>query len=93
MIQVTENIRIAKADERNLQLEVLRQIKTKDGMVEKWCADGFYGDLKSALLGAVRRYGLTLADEDLDIKYAIKCLIDLEQRISSKIKEIKENGI
>ena len=85
MIQITDKIRITKCDKLNLQLEVLEPVNKKDGTVAyEWKWNGYYGDLKSAINGALKYCLMELATED------IKTLSELVEHIDTIDKELKK---
>lgn len=56
MIYINDTLRITKLDEVNLQLEQYRTYSLRDGTVKhSWKRVGYYGDLKTALLGALSK--------------------------------------
>ena len=85
MIQITDKIRITRLDKLNLQLEVLEPVNKKDGTVAyEWKWKGYYGDLKSAIGGALKYCLMELATED------ISTLSELIERIDNIDKELKK---
>lgn len=85
MIQITDKIRITRFDKLNLQLEVLEPVNKKDGTVAyEWKWNGYYGDLKSAIGGALKYCLMELSTED------IKTLSELVERIDNIDKELKK---
>jgi hypothetical protein len=85
MIQITDKIRITRLDDKNLQLEEYRKVvnkKTKEERFE-WCWLGYYGDLKTAIGGALK-YCLALLAKD-----EISTLSELIERIDNIEKELK----
>lgn len=85
MIQITDKIRITRIDKLNLQVEVLEEVNKKDGSVaNEWKWHGYYGDLKSAINGALKYCLMELATED------IKTLSELIERIDNIEKELKK---
>lgn len=84
MIQINNKLRIVKNDEKNLAIEELRTITSeKKGSHEEWCWCGYYGDVKSALLGVLKHSLLDSAEEELDIQGLIKKIEVVEQEILS----------
>ena len=85
MIKVSENIRIVRTDEKNLQIEEYRKVinkKTKEERYE-WCWLGYYGDLRTAIGGVLKHCLMSLADEE------ITTLSQLIERIDEVEKELK----
>ena len=84
MIYINEKLRISKFDENNLQIEEYRKginPKTKEEVWKwKWC--GYYGDLKTALLGVLKYKLFECVEEELDL-----------QEVLSKIEEARQNII
>lgn len=88
MIYITEELRIVRLDSLNLTIEEFRDVEKKDGTTKKeWKAEGFYGTLKQALLGAMRRLTFDLTKEDIELKYAISRINDIEEKIEKAFKE------
>lgn len=86
MIQITDKIRITRLDEKNLQVEEYRKKidpKTKSERYA-WCRLGYYGDLKSAIGGALKYCLMELATED------VSTLSHLIERIGNIEKELKK---
>lgn len=82
MIQINDKLRIVKADERNLVIEQLRTVTSeKKGSHDEWCWCGYYGTLKSALLGILHKQLFESTDEKLRIE-------DVVARIEKAEKEI-----
>ena len=85
MIQINDKIRITRLDKINLQLEVLEPVNKKDGTVAyEWKWNGYYGDLKSAIGGALKYCLMELTTEE------IKTLSELIERIDNIDKELKK---
>ena len=85
MIQINDKIRIVKIDKLNLQLETLEEVHKKDGTVaNEWKWNGYYGDLKSAINGALKYCLMELATED------ITTLSELIEHIDNIDKELKK---
>lgn len=84
MIQITEKLRIRQADDKNLVIEELRDVTNKNSQTtnKQWCWCGYYGDLKTALLGVLHKVLLDSAEEKLQIK-------DVLQKIESVENDIK----
>ena len=90
MIYINEKLRIKKLDERNLQLEEYRLIinpKTKEEIFAwKWC--GYYGDLKSACLGALSKIMFDYVEEEATLKEVL-AKIDLARE---QVVKAVQNG-
>ena len=85
MIQINDKIRIVRFDKLNLELQEYRKKvdpKTKNERYD-WCRVGYYGDLKSAINGALKYCLMELATED------ISTLSELIERIDNIDKELK----
>ena len=67
MIQINENIRITRVDDRNLQVEEYRKIVDIKKKTERydWCWIGYYGDLSSAFCGVLKHCSTKLVDEEI----------------------------
>ena len=91
MIQITEKLRIVKADDKNLALEELRDVTNKKSQTanKKWCWCGWYGDLRTALLGALHKQLFDSAEE-LQVKDVIEKIESVEKNIKN-IKVGEEN--
>lgn len=87
MIQITEKLRIVKADDKNLALEELRDVTNKKSQTtnKQWCWCGWYGDLKTALIGALHKQLFDSAEEELQIKD----LIERIEKVENYIKNMK----
>lgn len=86
MIQINDKIRIARFDKLNIELQEYRKKvdpKTKNERYD-WCRVGYYGDLKSAIGGALKYCLMELSNED------IKTLSELIERIDDIDKELKK---
>lgn len=86
MIQINDKIRIVRFDKLNLELQEYRKKvdpKTKNERYD-WCKVGYYGDLKSAINGALKYCLMELATEE------IKTLSELIERIDNIDKELKK---
>ena len=86
MIQINEKIRIVRFDKLNLELQEYRKKvdpKTKNERYD-WCRVGYYGDLKSAINGALKYCLMELATEE------ISSLSHLIERIDNIDKELKK---
>ena len=82
MIQINNKLRIIKNDEKNLAIEELRTITSeKKGSHEEWCWWGYYGSLKSALLGVLDKLLFDSAEEELTIKDIVRKIEQAEKEI------------
>ena len=94
MIYINEKIRIRKLDDgKNLQLEEYRQIgdcrfTKQSGGKWYWC--GYYGDLKSALLGALSKQLFDSVDDELDLKDIVSKIDDARAEIVKAIKGVNK---
>ena len=91
MIQITDKIRITRLDKLNLQLEVLEPVNKKDGTIaNEWKWNGYYGDFKSAIGGALKYCLMSLADEEIDdLKQIIKRIDEIGKELKG---EYNKNG-
>ena len=94
MIYINNTLRIRKLDDgKNLQLEEYREGKdTHKGKAStkwRWC--GYYGDLKSALLGALSKQLFDSAQNEMTIKEVISKIDKARADIIQAIGELK-NG-
>lgn len=82
MIQITEKLRIRRADDKNLVIEELRTISSeKKGDHDEWCWCGFYGTFKSALLGVLHKRLFESVKEELQLKDCIAKINEIEKEI------------
>ncbi len=88
MIYINEKLRISKCDNLNLQIEEYRKginPKTKEEVWSwKWC--GYYGDLKTALLGVLSKKLFDSVDEELTLKELVSKIDEARQEIINAIK-------
>lgn len=84
MIYITDTLRISKLDDNCLQLEEYKAVTSKKHgtTVKKWCRLGYYGDIRSALVGALKKQLFDTANEELQLK-------DLIERIDIAVKNIE----
>lgn len=87
MIQITEKLRIRRADDRNLVIEEFRDVTDPKAKTtnKQWCWCGYYGDLKTALIGVLHKSLLDSAEEELQVKDVIKRI----ESVENDIKNIK----
>ena len=93
MIYINDHLRIKVLDARNLQLEEYREPdpenqKRKDDK-PKWFLCGYYGDLKSALLGALSKRLFDCAQNEMTIKEVIPKIDEARADIIRAIGELK----
>lgn len=86
MIQITDKIRITRLDKVNLELQEYRKKVDPKTKTERyaWCRLGYYGDLKSAINGALKYCLNELTTEE------IFTLSELVERIDTIDKELKK---
>ena len=95
MIYINSTLRIRRLDPKCLQLEEYhkpdpKKPKTKDDTPKwRWC--GYYGDLKSALLGALSKQLFDSAQNEMTIKEVIAKIDEVRAEIIQAIGELK-NG-
>lgn len=93
MIYINEKLRISKLDEYNLQLEEYRKginPKTKEEVWSwKWC--GYYGDLRTACLGALSKIMFDYAEEELPLKEVLAKIDLAREQIANAVKGV-QNG-
>ena len=89
MIYINEKLRISKFDEHNLQLEEYRKGVnpfTKEEVWNwKWC--GYYGDLKTALLGALKYKLFASVEEELDLQEVLAKIEEARQSIINAVEQ------
>lgn len=90
MIYINETLRIKKLDDKNLELEEYRKVvnpKTKEeSFAWKWC--GYYGDLRSALCGALSKRLFDGADEELSLKELVAKIDEAREQVVNAVKNI-----
>lgn len=93
MIYINEKLRISKLDERNLELQEYRKgvnPKTKEEVWSwKWC--GYYGDLRTACLGALSKIMFDYADEEMTLKEVLAKIDEAREQIANAVKGV-QNG-
>ena len=90
MIYINDNLRIKKLDDRNLELQEYRKgvnPKTKEE-VWSWRFCGYYGELKSACLGALSKIMFDYAEEETTLKEVL-AKIDLARE---QVVKAVQNG-
>lgn len=89
MIKVSENIRIVRTDEKNLQIEEYRKVinkKTKEERYE-WCWIGYYGDLRTAIGGVLKHCLMSLANEEIsNLKALMQRIDEVEKELKGRVK-------
>ena len=91
MIQINERIRIVRIDKLNLELQEYRLVIDKKTKAERqdWCRVGYYGDLKSAIGGAIKYFAMELADEDLNgWKSVMQRLDEIDKELKGATKYV-----
>ena len=85
MIQINNKLRIRQADDKNLALEELKDVTSKKSQTtnKKWRWCGWYGDLRTALLGALHKQLFDSAEEELEIKDLVKRIETAENNIKN----------
>ena len=91
MLQINDKLRIRRTDDKNLVIEEYNDKivnpKTKEITSGwKWC--GYYGDLKTALNGVLKKELMDSVKEELQIKDIITRIEKVENDIKN-MKEIK----
>lgn len=83
MIYITDDIRISKVDENCLQIEIRKPVISKNTKktTMQWKWFGYYGSLKDALKGALKKQLFDLTEDELQAE-------DLFERI-----EIAEHNV
>lgn len=91
MIQITEKLRIRRADDKNLVIEELRDVTSQNSQTtnKQWCWCGYYGDVKTALLGVLHKSLLDSAEEELQVKDVIAKIEAVENDIKN-MKVVEE---
>ena len=95
MIYINDKLRIRKLDDRNLQLEEYRKPSEKSGTIkentEKWRWCGYYGDLKSALLGALTKQLFDSVENELTLKDVVSRIDEARADIITAIDKLKNS--
>lgn len=83
MIQITEKLRIVKADDKNLALEELRDVTNKKTQTtnKQWCWCGYYGSIRSALLGCMDKLLIDSAEDNITVKDLISKIDNIKEQI------------
>ena len=94
MIYINSTLRIRRLDPKCLQLEEYhkpdpKKPKTKDD-TPKWYRCGYYGDLKSALLGALTKQLFDSVSNEMTIKEVVSVIDKARGEIISAIEGVKE---
>lgn len=88
MIQINDKLRIRRFDDKNFVVEQLRDVenlKTKT-TTKKWIWCGYYGDVKTALVGVLHKCLFDSEEEKLELK-------DILNKIESVVNDIKNMEI
>lgn len=87
MLQINDKLRVRRIDDKNLALEELKNVTSKKSQTtnKQWCWCGWYGDLRTALLGALHKQLFDSAEEELEIKG----LIERIEKVENYIKNMK----
>ncbi|MBQ9728200.1 MAG: hypothetical protein IJV85_01245 [Clostridia bacterium] len=95
MIYINNTLRIRRLDPNCLQLEEYRKPDEKSGTTKdnaaKWRRCGYYGDIKTALLGALSKQLFDCAKNEMTIKEVIAKIDEARAEIIQAIGELK-NG-
>ena len=92
MIYINDKLRISKVDERCLQIEKYKTVEKKENgrktgeILNRWEWAGFYGDIKSALIGVLRKQLFDSTDEELTLKQLIEKIDAAENEILKAVK-------
>lgn len=91
MIYINDTLRITKVDELNLQLEHYRTYTLKDGTVKHgWKRMGYYGDLKTALLGALNKELFDCANNEMTLKEVLTKIEKTRNEIITAVSLLEE---
>ena len=73
MILINDKTRIVKVDYNNLAIEELKTVTNKQNeSYQAWCRCGYYGSLRSALIGVLDKELFNCADEELTLQQLVK---------------------
>ena len=94
MIYINDKLRIRRLDTRSLQLEEYREAEDCNLTKQKepkwrWC--GYYGDLKSALLGALTKQLFDSVENELTLKDVISKIDEARAEIITAIDKLKNS--
>ena len=83
MIYLNDKLRIRKFDEQCLELEVYRKSKSKKTGEEsmQWKGCGYYGDLKSALNGALKKKLFDSVENEMQIEEIVALIEKTREEI------------
>lgn len=83
MIQITENLRIRRADDKNVVIEELRDVTDKKTQTtnKQWCWCGYYGSIRSALLGCMDKLLIDSAEDNITVKDLISKIDNIKEQI------------
>lgn len=91
MIYIADTVRISKVDENCLQIETYVPVTSKKTrqttMQWKWV--GYYGDLRGALVGVLRKQLFNTADEQLKLEEIIEKINTAEENILRAVSALK----
>lgn len=93
MIYITDTLRISKVDDNCLQLEEFKEATSKKtGKSSKqWRWIGYYGNVKEACAGALRKQLFNLAGDT--VKLSLEEVIRAIEEAESKIKNAKNQNL
>lgn len=88
MIYISETLRISKLDENCLQMEKFTTVKSKKTKTisEQWKRCGYYGDIKSAFVSALKKQLFDSAEEEIKISEVIARIDSAESNILKAIQ-------
>lgn len=88
MVQLTETLRARRDDDRNICLEEYREIVDERKKTSRmdWDIVGFYNSFSTLLIGALKRYELTLCEED---KYSLEEALEKIKSLVEVLKNVK----
>lgn len=91
MIYITEKLRIVRLDGLNLQLEELAEVRNKKTgeTRQEWKWHGYYGDLRSAFMGALSKQLFDIADGETK-KTLQEAIAEIEKSRECIVKGLKE---
>lgn len=83
MIKITENLRIRRADDKNVVIEELRDVTDKKTQTtnKQWCWCGYYGSIRSALLGCMDKLLIDSAEDNITVKDLISKIDNIKEQI------------
>jgi len=90
MIYINDTTRISRADDMNLQIEVLEDSvskRTKE-VTQQWNRVGYYSDLKGAINGVLRKRLFNSVDEEAELRAMVDKINECYEKLRSELAEL-----